>query len=82
MLTTKERAYAIFKAIYFGVLPSWFYEPKCHYQIDGEGESIQTYRQHLVLNAYIVRSLIMKTEHPSTHNFHKMKIKKWVRWQY
>lgn len=80
MLTTKERGYAIFKAIYFGALPSWFYEPKCHYQ--SEGEDIQTYWQHLIINMYIIRSLILKTEHESTHRFHKMKVKKWVRWQY
>lgn len=82
MLTTKERNYAILKAIYFGVLPSWFYEPKCHYLKDGEGYDIKTYWQHLKMNVYIIRSLIMKTEHECTHRFHKMKIKKWTRWHY
>lgn len=82
MLTKRERLYAIWKAIYFGVMPSWFYEPVCHYKIDGEGYEVQTYWQHLIMNAYIVRSLIRKTEHPSTHRFHRMKVKKWVRWQY
>ena len=82
MLTRKQRVYAILKSIYFGILPSWFYEPKCHYQIDGEGENVQTYWQHLVMNMYIVRSLILKTEHECTHRFHKMKVKKWFRWQY
>ncbi len=80
MLTTKERGYAIFKAIYFGVLPSWFYEPKCHYQL--EGEDLYTYWQHLMMNLRIVRSLVRKTEHECTHKFHKMKVKKWTRWQY
>lgn len=35
-----------------------------------------------VLNLYIVRSLILKTEHEYTHNFYKIKVKKWFRWQY
>ena len=82
MLTTKERFYAIFKSIYFGVLPSWFYEKECHYAVNGEGMDIRNYFQHLILNLQIIRSLVLKTEHLSTHSFHKMKIKKWFRWQY
>ena len=82
MLTKKERYYAIFKSLYFGILPSWFYEPKCHYVDDGEGMDIKNYLQHLWINLLIVRSLVLKTEHESTHSFHKMKIKKWFRWQY
>ena len=82
MLTKKERAYAIFKALYFGILPSCFYEKKCHYAENGEGMGIKNYWQHLVMNIRIVRSLIRKTEHECTHDFHKMKIKKWLRWQY
>lgn len=82
MLTSKERKFAILKALYFGILPSWFYERECHYLENGEGMNIKTYLDHLVMNLYIVKSLILKTEHESTHSFHKMKIKKWVRWQY
>ena len=82
MLTNKERKYAIVKALYFGILPSWFYEKNCHYLKNGEGMNIKTYLDHLVMNLYIVKSLVLKTEHESTHNFHKMKIKKWFRCQY
>ena len=82
MLTNKERKYAIVKALYFGILPSWFYEKNCHYLKNGEGMNIKTYLDHLIMNLYIVKSLVLKTEHESTHNFHKMKIKKWFRWQY
>lgn len=82
MLTRKQRAYAIFKSLYFGVLPSSFYEKNCHYVENGEGMNIKNYREHLILNLMIIRSLIRKTEHECTHDFHKMKIKKWFRWQY
>ena len=82
MLTNKERKYAIIKALYFGILPSWFYEKNCHYIKNGEGMNIKTYLDHLVMNLYIVKSLALKTKHKCTHNFHKMKVKKWVRWQY
>ncbi len=82
MLTTKERFFAIYKSLYFGILPSWFYEKTCHYTRDGEGMNIKTYLDHLILNFYIIKSLVLKTEHECTHNFHFMKIKKWVRWQY
>lgn len=82
MLTSKERKYAIVKALYFGILPSWFYEKNCHYIKNGEGMNIKTYLDHLVMNTYIVKSLVLKTEHECTHSFHKMKVKKWVRWQY
>lgn len=81
-MNTKERFYAIFKALYFGILPSWFYEKKCHYLPNGEGMNIKCYKEHLIINLFVVKSLILKTEHPSTHSFHKMKVKKWVRWQY
>ena len=81
-LTTKERSFAIFKALYFGIIPSSLYEKECHYLKDGENMSVKSYKDHLLINLYIVRSLIKKTEHESTHDFHKMKVKKWVRWQY
>ena len=82
MLTNKERSFAILKALYFGILPSWFYEKHCHYQDNGEGMDLKTYKDHLIMNMYIIKSLVLKTEHECTHDFHKMKIKKWVRWQY
>lgn len=82
MLTKKERLYAIFKALYFGIVPSWCYEKKCHYLEYGENMGIKTYLDHLFLNLLIVKCLILKTEHESTHRFHKMKIKKWFRFQY
>ena len=82
MLTTKQRYYAIFKSLYFGIVPSCIYEKTCHYTENGEGMNIISYKDHLILNLYIIKSLIMKTEHECTHNFHKMKIKKWFRWQY
>ena len=81
MLTNKQRFYAIFKAFYFGVLPSWFYEKNCHYS-DGEGMDVFEYYEHLKINLLIVKSLVNKTEHPSTHDFHRIKVKKWFRWQY
>ena len=79
-MNRKERAYAIFKALYFGFIPSWFYEKECHYAKNGEGVDIKTYLDHLIMNLFIIKSLILKTEHESTHRFHKMKIKKWTRW--
>ena len=82
MLTKKQRACTIFKSLYFGILPSWFYEKECHYAEYGEGMNIKNYREHLILNMLIIRSLLRKTEHECTHDFHKMKVKKWVRWQY
>lgn len=82
MLTGKERVYAIFKSLYFGILPSCFYEKVCHYSENGEGMDIENYVDHLLINLKIVRSLVRKTEHDCTHDFHKMKIKKWVRWQH
>lgn len=82
MLTNRQRFYAVFKAFYFGVLPSWFYEKECHYAKNGEGMNISNYKEHLIINLYIIKSLIMRTEHECTHKFHKMKVKKWFRWQY
>ena len=82
MLTTKERFFAIYKSLYFGILPSWFYEKTCHYTRNGEGMNINSYLSHLKLNLCIVKCLVLKTEHECTHSFHKMKVKKWVRWQY
>lgn len=82
MLTNKQRFYAIFKAFYFGVIPSWFYEKECHYAENGEGMNINSYKEHLIINLYIIKSLVMRTEHECTHRFHKMKVKKWFRWQY
>ena len=79
-MNKRERAYAIFKALYFGFIPSWFYEKECHYAKNGEGMDIKTYLDHLLINLFIVKSLILKTEHESTHKFHKMRIKKWTRW--
>ena len=82
MLTKKERAYAIFKSLYFGILPSWFYERSCHYAKNGEGMNIKNYREHLIVNLIIVKCLILKSEHSCTHKFHKTKVKKWLRWQH
>ena len=82
MLTRKERLFAISKALYFGILPSWFYEKECHYASNGEGMDIYNYIDHLVMNMLIVKCLLCKTEHSCTHDFHKMKINKWFRWQY
>ena len=82
MLTNKQRFYAIFKASYFGILPYWFYEKECHYTKNGEGMNINNYKEHLIINLYIIKSLVMRTEHDCTHKFHKMKVKKWFRWQY
>ena len=79
-MNKRERVYAIFKALYFGFIPSWVYEKECHYAKNGEGMNIKTYLDHLLINLFIVKSLILKTEHESTHKFHKMKIKKWTRW--
>lgn len=82
MLTTRERFYAILKSLYFGILPSWFYEKECHYLQNGEGMNIKSYLDHLIINLIIVKCLILKTEHECTHDFHKLKVTKWVRWQY
>ena len=82
MLTLKERVYAIFKSLYFGIVPSYLYEKRCHYLRNGEGMGIKTYIEHLKLNLIIVKCLILRTEPETTHGFHKMKIKKWFRWQY
>ena len=82
MLTRKERLYAVFKCVYFGILPSWFYEKECHYTRNGDGMGIKNYLDHLILNFYIIKSLVLKTEHECTHNFHKLKIKKWFRFQH
>ena len=45
MLSLRQRVYAIFKSLYFGILPSWFYEKHCHYSDNGEGMNIKTYLQ-------------------------------------
>ena len=82
MLTIKERCYAVFKSLYFGIVPSYLYEKNCHYLTNGKGMNIKSYVDHLLLNLVIVKCLILKTEHECTHDFHKMKIKKWFRWQY
>lgn len=82
MLTNKERFYAIMKCLYFGIVPSCVYEPKCHYKNNSEGYPIENYFQHLWMNLIIIKCLIRKSEHPSTHKFHKMKVKKWFSWQY
>ena len=82
MLSLRQRGYAIFKSLYFGILPSWFYEKHCHYSDNGEGMNIKTYLQHLWLNLIIVKCLVLKTEHECTHDFHKMRVNKWFRWQY
>ena len=50
MLTNKERTYAIAKSLYFGIIPSWFYEKECHYAKNGEGMGIKNYREHLMMN--------------------------------
>lgn len=82
MLTTKERIYAIGKSLYFGIVLSCIHEPIPHYRNEAEGYPIQNYFQHLWMNLLIVKHLVLKTEHESTHKFHKMKIRKWLRWQY
>lgn len=82
MLTLKERCYAVFKSLYFGIVPSYLYEKNCHYLRNGDGMNIKSYVDHLLLNLVIVKCLVLKTEHECTHDFHKMKIKKWFRWQY
>ena len=81
MLTKKERVYAIFKCVYFGILPSWFYEKECHYIRNGEGMDIKNYLSHLLLNLIMIKCLLLKTEYECTHNFHKLKVKKWFRFQ-
>ena len=81
MLTTKQRARAIFNSLYFGIMPSCVYEKTCHYKRNGENMEVWSYWQHLEVNLLIAKHLIMKTEHPSTHNFHKGKVK-YFRWQY
>ena len=81
MMTTKQRCYAIFKSLYFGILPSFIYEKECHYKRNGEGMDVYSYYEHLKVNMLIVKCLILKTEHESTHNFHKMKVRRWIRWQ-
>lgn len=82
MLTGKQRVYAIFKSLYFGFIPSWFYEKDCHYAEDGESMNMKNYSNHLIMNIRIAKRLVMRTEPERTHEFHKMKIKKWFRWQY
>lgn len=78
----KQRLYAIWKCIYFGVMPSCIYEPICHYKDGKEGYDLHNYFDHFKINMIMIKCLIMKTEHDSTHNFHKMKIKKYFFWQY
>lgn len=80
MLTKKQRARAIFNSLYFGIVPSWFYEKKCHYKRFND-EGVNNYFSHLKLNLIIVKCLILKTEHECTHDFHKGKVK-YFRWQY
>ena len=73
LLTKKERLFAIFKCAYFGILPYWVYEKTCHYRKNGEGCEVYTYLDHLKMNYYTARSLLRKTEHECTHEFHKSK---------
>lgn len=75
LLTKKERIFAIFKCVYFGILPYWVYEKTCHYRKTGEGCEVYTYLDHLKMNYYTARSLLLKTEHECTHDFHKAKCK-------
>ena len=82
MLTRKQRCYAIWKCLYFGIVPSCVYEPKCHYANEAEGYPIESYFGHLWMNMLIIKHLLKGTEHPSTHRFHKMKVTKWFRWQH
>lgn len=81
-MNNKERFYAILKCLYFGIMPSWWYEKECHYADSKEGYELRDYWEHLKMNMLIIKCLLRKSEHPSTHRFHKMKVKKWVRWQY
>ena len=69
MLTRKERSVAIFNCIWFGVMPSWVYEKKCHYK------GHFTYRTHLVHNLKIAKLLIVDQVPERHHNFHRSKAK-------
>lgn len=69
MLTRKERTIAVFNCIWFGVLPSWVYEKKCHYT------GHFTYTTHLIHNLKIVKLLILKQEPEKHHNFYRSKAK-------
>lgn len=82
MLSRSERNYAILKCLYFGILPSFTYEKNCHYARNGEGMGVSNYLGHLRINMLMAKSLVMRTEHPCTHEFHKMKVTKWLRFQH
>lgn len=69
MLTRKERAVAIFNCLWFGIMPYWIYEKKCHYK------GHFTYMGHLVHNLKIAKSLVLNTVPERYHNFHRSKAK-------
>ena len=80
-LTKIERAKAIFNCLWFGLLPSWIYEKECHYKIHHD-EGTTTYLSHLFMNLRTAKYLILCKEYECTHEFHKVKWKKYFRWQY
>lgn len=69
MLTLKQRSIAVFNCIYFGVVPSYVYEKKCHYS------GSFTYLEHLVHNLRIAKLLVTFKEPEKYHNFYKSKAK-------
>jgi hypothetical protein len=81
MLTFKQRVKAIFNCLWFGILPSYIYEKECHYKKHND-ENTENYYQHMIMNLQAAKCLILKTEHECTHEFHKIKWKKYFRWQY
>jgi hypothetical protein len=74
MLTLKQRSIAVFNCIYFGVVPSYVYEKKCHYS------GSFTYLGHLKHNTKVAFRLITFKEPLKYHNFFKAKAK-YFRWQ-
>lgn len=79
MLTIKQRFRAVFNCLYFGILPYWLYEKRCHYK--GGKDVGETYFEHLKMNLLTAKFLILRKEHPCTHKFHKQKCK-YFRWQW
>lgn len=69
MLTLKQRSKAIFNCFYFGIMPSWVYEKKCHYT------GHFTYYSHLKHNLNIARLLVCHQEPERHHAFYKAKAK-------
>ncbi len=80
-LTKIERTKAIFNCLWFGLLPSWIYEKECHHKQHND-EGTGTYFKHMIMNLKAAKYLILCKEHECTHEFHKVKWKKYFRWQY